>query len=880
MDGEYQCNRNRHNLRIPDGTASRRCTEVNFQVRQQEIMLTDGSIWAKPWRFEKIGIVQNNVQELGHRAPYDGEYVGTIEVVVLRCSPVSQEHAFNTKKEPSAQRYLSRSKSRGKKAHVGGSLDGAAELVEVQSPGPSTLWSSFCDGTNELDSGTMGKFIRRANGQRNEPDHTDQHKSTHWGFQMIESDAGIYKPLRERSPRLDQAHNGVSQIGSHQRLDSIDGKGGSSSPTAHRTSPAVIINISHPKPRGQDRRDPNIAAWPDRDSRQNLQHVKEQSADKVVEIQSWNNNDNKYRFRTLSDADASNSWDGSHQDSQGLHDTVASRNSIGQRQRFAPTDKWDSWPESSHRNEDIDSTADWVDSLAEEVEMIGNRTDHDCDHAVEENSRRNNNYRPVGPNMRRNPRTQVESTRTDITRNQTEYPGRSKNRRPMQGGEWWTESSRQWNTPDKQAVHRPRGNFDRPLTSGSIVSDTTGNTQGTSRRGTTSRYLPGAWPVALSASPPSSPKEHIRQEDREQPIPGRGQKPWDAPIPSFVKAPPSIRPYTIRQGWPSQCKPSRDPAANLAGKQNTLTAQAQVPNNAHSDYSLNGPVMRADNKPFRISALIAKSSPGLAAQRDFDPRDEESLLYAIPEEVAQRHNISHQVQTGPPVLYHHKMATPRYMDSHESPYAVFVFHYRSQTVIEQMLNVDAQESDEQEKERLKCLTKDEIIDHFVREKVRKYGFQGNVLALKNRFKSSRARSSSVDIAGSSRGVNWEVPPKSSSNGSPSGRDIDMSQVTDRLNHLQTDSSSMGPPLPDQWEKLPERTSNEAEYGKNDRSDGWGSWGGSPKPKGISEKRKDEKAWRHWAREGGNHWNHGAGARKESNGDANVTLGGQVEDVVW
>lgn len=56
----------------------------------------------------------------------------------------------------------------------------------------------------------------------------------------------------------------------------------------------------------------------------------------------------------------------------------------------------------------------------------------------------------------------------------------------------------------------------------------------------------------------------------------------------------------------------------------------------------------------------------------------EDSLYTIPEEVVQRKYTSHQVHQGRPVLYAHKTAKPKYMDSHESPYAVFVFNYRSE----------------------------------------------------------------------------------------------------------------------------------------------------------------------------------------------------------
>lgn len=38
---------------------------------------------------------------------------------------------------------------------------------------------------------------------------------------------------------------------------------------------------------------------------------------------------------------------------------------------------------------------------------------------------------------------------------------------------------------------------------------------------------------------------------------------------------------------------------------------------------------------------------------------------------------SSHVQRGKPALYHHKVASPKYMDTHDKPYAVFVFRYRT-----------------------------------------------------------------------------------------------------------------------------------------------------------------------------------------------------------
>lgn len=105
MDGVYQCNRNRHNLKIPDGQTTRKQTEVDFRVRQKEESNFDGTFNGKQWTFEKLNVGQfkrpvitpsfaktnisiavSNPREVASiSAPHNGEYVGTIEVVVLRC---------------------------------------------------------------------------------------------------------------------------------------------------------------------------------------------------------------------------------------------------------------------------------------------------------------------------------------------------------------------------------------------------------------------------------------------------------------------------------------------------------------------------------------------------------------------------------------------------------------------------------------------------------------------------------------------------------------------------------------------------------------------------------------------------------------------------
>lgn len=56
IDGVYQCNRNRQNLKIPDENTTKKQTEVNFRVRQREQMSENGTFYGKPWKFERVNI--------------------------------------------------------------------------------------------------------------------------------------------------------------------------------------------------------------------------------------------------------------------------------------------------------------------------------------------------------------------------------------------------------------------------------------------------------------------------------------------------------------------------------------------------------------------------------------------------------------------------------------------------------------------------------------------------------------------------------------------------------------------------------------------------------------------------------------------------------
>ncbi len=166
IDGVYQCNRNRQNLRIPDKNTTKKQTEVNFRVRQKEELSWNGSIHGKPWKFERVNIgaltkrqeiiftdVISPVSDLdvgtNERAPYDGEYVGTIEVVVLRCLPSIQASPTSVPAKTPLNGALSSSSDSSDNDGLPSNLDGAGDPKPKPTPNSrseSTIQGFGLDG--------------------------------------------------------------------------------------------------------------------------------------------------------------------------------------------------------------------------------------------------------------------------------------------------------------------------------------------------------------------------------------------------------------------------------------------------------------------------------------------------------------------------------------------------------------------------------------------------------------------------------------------------------------------------------------------------------------------------------------------------------------
>ncbi|KAI4661686.1 uncharacterized protein J4E78_004475 [Alternaria triticimaculans] len=93
VDGVYQCNRNRQDLKLRKPSDSR--SLVDFRVRQKEERQKDGSMIAREWAFDKLNIASAD-DAPNICSPNILDNIGCIEVVVLRCAGTRNAKSAST----------------------------------------------------------------------------------------------------------------------------------------------------------------------------------------------------------------------------------------------------------------------------------------------------------------------------------------------------------------------------------------------------------------------------------------------------------------------------------------------------------------------------------------------------------------------------------------------------------------------------------------------------------------------------------------------------------------------------------------------------------------------------------------------------------------
>ncbi|KAI9712931.1 MAG: hypothetical protein M1828_001527 [Chrysothrix sp. TS-e1954] len=167
-------------------------------------------------------------------------------------------------------------------------------------------------------------------------------------------------------------------------------------------------------------------------------------------------------------------------------------------------------------------------------------------------------------------------------------------------------------------------------------------------------------------------------------------------------------------GWNKASSPPPGPSASKSVRKERSSSSGHT-------------VLRKSSEPFkpvtkpywdpeivRAQRLASSSStPGKSRRRTSCMQPEPS--YGIPATHPDAENLSHRVQAGEGVIYHHRTGRPSYIDSFKDPYAVFIFKYRSFDMLKKILGEDVQPVEKTKKEKeaskkkLMSMTKEELV---------------------------------------------------------------------------------------------------------------------------------------------------------------------------
>ena len=222
MDGEYQCNRNKRNLDFVDQSGSNQQAEVDFKVRQKEILCQTGRIQGRPWQFEKLGVTRDH----SFTEPYDSlgsaDSLGTIEVVVLRCASEKRilDYASALGPPPDSLALGLKPKHWTRSHSSACGLDGSVseELIDDEERKSST-------GRNRAYRAALG-----LDGiWEHEENSLDQNDRNSWAWNYVGEQRGVY--------------GDVNTNGKAQRMNDQPARG----PTpdkSHHTGPALSPDLS------------------------------------------------------------------------------------------------------------------------------------------------------------------------------------------------------------------------------------------------------------------------------------------------------------------------------------------------------------------------------------------------------------------------------------------------------------------------------------------------------------------------------------------------------------------------------------------------------------------------------------------------------------
>ncbi|KAL8726341.1 MAG: hypothetical protein Q9181_006082 [Wetmoreana brouardii] len=699
IDGEYQCNRGRNNLKIPTGTTLKNQTDVDFIVRQKEEVISDGQFLGRQWMFGKVD-GPSDLNPALSSGPGRSMYMGTIEVVVLRShdslrskapNPATSEMhplAFQPPFDTSLGTISSLSSpstttttldpSRGYLSDLGGLFDGGSSINE--------------QGDLAMPFGGDASW-----------DGNEQRRGPHFDHDW--NDGSPSGPQRQNTSRQ---RSGESRAPSGSSM---------SNPNA---SPAIIINVNQPiasgpgpqpwrpvagspvdswassrAPAGGNENNDGWQTWMhdtqnnnDNNNWRGLSVAKtrsdrarsvpgawgETNQDSRQNNAGWNDNTNDDPRHQTSNG----GWgDSGYNDTQQNHQRDHGKNSGDNHGNWYSNggngdqqdDGWvdngngfgdngDNWPSNGNDNQggtgwendnnddgNNNQNADWNGNQNDDAHQGGWPNDNNQDagdwNADQNNGQNYNGWNDAGYGDNNNNNNQDSSWQDNNNQNDS--------------GDAWgntgagAKESQTFNGQDWNASAENRGGW---------------NQVGESNE---------AKPVIAGGLDPTKPRSRTK----------------------------SVRPNQSKQA-------SIKPAAQNAAQNTAPNAPDAWPDTSQKPAG-SGPYL---TEPYHVVSDAA-GNPRIPNMQPA-PAVAPSPPPPPPIEPA---NGSSQVQRGKPALYHHKVASPKYLDTHDKPYAIFVFRYRTKGQRRDYVPFQSiPETEEMQKAELANLSKEELIEQVLKTK--------------------------------------------------------------------------------------------------------------------------------------------------------------------
>ncbi|KAL8722608.1 MAG: hypothetical protein Q9225_000914 [Loekoesia sp. 1 TL-2023] len=809
IDGEYQCNRGRNNLKIPNSTTQKHQTNIDFVVRQKEEPIQSGDFIGRQWRFGKLEDSSN--MDPGSLGPKT-EHMGTIEVVVLRSAELQRTKAPN----PSASE---------------------------QHPLAFAVSSKGAD-LPELAEDVLNDFGGLFDGPSDDNEH--RFPKTPFGGDMARDDD-------YRGPHFGQDWSTPSQSGSQRPITGEQrDKSHSTAPNSasnHPASPAIVINVNQPASASTS---PWISAEPQPWNTAGGSAVDSWASTPVAASvhggqvgadqgrkgdngwQTWIQGTTKPQIGSPQPdwkAPASGNPQNSPQQS-------SSSSSNGANDRKGNRDSQD-----DNNNNNARGTSNDERRRSQARSISGGRNLGNPNQQLQDNSRGWKDQRgnssgweaPQSPAQRSDPgwnnntnemsydqngNTGWNNTGNDDGNQNTDWDNTgSGNGNNNQDDNGWgnNDNNGDWSSGQNYQGYRDSrdnqggGGWNTGQKNGQEASDWNGNGHGDDgdhnpdNTGYDANNYHGSgndWDNANTGA-----QEPQAITDQGWNMSGDDQGSWGQT--GVVHDNPSAGAGGFDPAKPRRRRASSGKAksaiSNLS-KQASINSAAQKmgwgPSNAnnshkagsvHSVHKPPGPpgAWPDDQKPLQNGSsgltkpyhvtLDAAGNPRLPDMQPAPPVVPAPLPPPPPPPPpVQPTNLPYRVQSGEPALYQHKVGSPRYIDSHDRPYAVFVFRYRTKAVLEQILNITIPESDDIEKAKLASLSKEELIAEVIKTKQSRVGSNADSASVKS-FHSVAANVSN--------NANWNTGPGHSGNGFGAALNDKLAAIAAQNNNSSSTSNS-------------------------------------------------------------------------------------------